>query len=101
MMQQNRGHILNFTDCMQLNWLGKSSSHKTYIGHRKYWMDTLVSLQLDIIQTDRCKIIEWDRQYNTDLTVMSRRVSLLYFSDALALPLLDDPASARTDVTQL
>ena len=33
--------------------------------------------------------------------VMSRRVSLLYFSDALALPLLDHPASARTDVTQL
>ena len=33
--------------------------------------------------------------------VMSRRVSLLYFSDALALSLLDHPASARTDVTQL
>ena len=31
---------------------------------------------------------------------MSRRVSLLYFSDALALPLLDHPASARAQMSQ-
>ena len=31
--------------------------------------------------------------------VMSRRVSLLYFSDALVLPLLDHPDSARTQMS--
>ena len=56
------------SDCLQLNWLGKSTSHKTYVGHRKYWEDILKSLQLNITQTDRCKVIEWDRQYTMDLT---------------------------------
>ena len=57
--------------------------------------DVLMSLP-DVVRT---WIIEERARHIPYFAVMSRRVSLLYFSDALALSLLDHPASARTQMS--
>ena len=54
-------------DIIKLTWKGERDKCKTYIGHRKYWLDQRKDMQINILKTDNTKTIKWDKYYSVDL----------------------------------
>ena len=54
-------------DVIKLTWREESDKCKTYIGHRKYWLDQMQDMQISILNTDNTKTIKWDKYYSVDL----------------------------------
>ena len=54
-------------EVIKLTWKGESQKCKTYIGHRKYWIDCMQDMQINILNTDNTKLTKWDKYYSVDL----------------------------------
>ena len=54
-------------EVIKLTWKGESQKCKTYIGHRKYWIDCMQDMQINILNTDNTQLTKWDKYYSVDL----------------------------------
>ena len=65
-------------DVIKLNWRGESQKCKTYIGHRKHWINCMQEMGINILNTDNTKVTKWDKYYSVDLSSLNS--CLLYTS---------------------